>query len=436
MIEKRLIIGLLLGVISIMTVPAFAATSITIDNLVNNDSVTGSSTVDFTWDTDATDGTITFTQTGGNADVNSPHVYTLSASELLAGPQSVSVSFLNSDPGFSTGGSLVDGAEYTVTVESATDAISASVNTITYTAPAVVQEQRHTGGDKSWTTKPTFGVSYLTNKQIVTNGFGYDDSVKTITDNFHTPFDLVSMSTGEEHSFLAKGLFVNGLKIQEFCFGIPVAGQGYLAESCVDVYYDNGYQNDRKITDVKTTQKTPVLNVINWNHWMAPCGVSRQLCDVTKISVVFAEPLKSKVMMIKGIDQKGKQTQTYLNEGFDVNGVQFTELPSVMIPSTVKYEGLIKVTQDSKYSDTWTSDDGRKFERNSSGSFVQTNPVYKHDTDYNKIRLADQAAYAKKYFDSSKIVSKLAEPKTIKYPKEDHRTQFLLDHDLMAWARR
>ena len=56
------------------------------------------------------------------------------------------------------------------------------------------------------------------------------------------------------------------------------------------------------------------------------------VCDKVTISVVFNEPLKDKVMMIKAIDYKRKTTETYLNEGFNVNGQQFTLLPESMIP--------------------------------------------------------------------------------------------------------
>ena len=42
-----------------------------------------------------------------------------------------------------------------------------------------------------------------------------------------------------------------------------------------------------------------------------------------------------------------------------------------MIPSPVKYEGLIKVTQSEKYSPIWVSDTGLEFIRNDFGTFTQ-----------------------------------------------------------------
>ncbi len=64
----------------------------------------------------ASSGTITFTQTGGAADVLSPHIYTLAAGDKTPGPHTISKTTL-------FGSTLVNGAVYTMTV-SATDLAS------------------------------------------------------------------------------------------------------------------------------------------------------------------------------------------------------------------------------------------------------------------------------------------------------------------------
>ena len=271
------------------------------------------------------------------------------------------------------------------------------------------------GGGSSWQSKPTFGISYLTNEQIVANGFGYDGKTKTITHNFHTDFEKVDIPTGESYTVFAKGYFPNDVWIQEFCFGIPEQGKGYLAESCVEVHFDSKHGEDKEITGTKIVQKSQVLNLLDVIHEMADCysNTGKGLCDKTSVTLVFNEPLKYDVMMIKGIDQKRKTTETYLNEGFHVDGKQFTDLPNNMIPSPVKYEGLIKVTQSEKYSNIWISDDGKMFERNDFGSFYQINRTFERFQDTGDMRdrthykFADwkktQAENAILYFDSSMI---------------------------------
>jgi len=298
--------------------------------------------------------------------------------------------------------------------------------------------------DSKWKTKPTFGKSYQTSVQIVTDGFGYDGYVKTITDNYHTPFDLYAMSTGDTHSFSAKGYFSNGIMMQVFCFGVPSVGQASDAESCVEVHYD--YSSN--IVSTNVVQDTDVITLISAGHSKIACGAGNTMCDSTDISVIFNEPLKSKVIMIQGIDLKRRSTDTYLNEGFDVNGKQFTELPSVLIPLPEKFvenkckfcetdspRGLLKVTQSAKYSDIWVSSSGRQFERNDSGSFTEINKSVIRLQDTGSIMERNHSAFAgwkqeqtnnaKSIFDSSKIQGNDGGFKTITDTGIDHREQTL-----------
>ena len=99
------------------------------------------------------------------------------------------------------------------------------------------------------------------------------------------------------------------------------------------------------------------------------------------MSAVFLEPLKDKIMAITAIDFKLRDQTTYLNDGFDVSGDSLNPMNTMMIPSTVKYEGLIQVTQNEKYSKYWATDDGRIFEMNSFGSFKQINQEFKRFQD-------------------------------------------------------
>jgi hypothetical protein len=131
------------------------------------------------------------------------------------------------------------------------------------------------------------------------------------------------------------------------------------------------------------------------------------------MSAVFLEPLQDKVMAIKAMDFKLRDQTTYLNEGFDVSGDSLNPLETKMIPSPLKGEGLIEVTQNGKYSDYWTSSDGRVFEMNSFGSFKQINYEFERfqDTGDPKSRLHSafkslielEAEKAKAIFDSSEL---------------------------------
>jgi hypothetical protein len=86
-------------------------------------------------------------------------------------------------------------------------------------------------------------------------------------------------------------------------------------------------------------------------------------------------------MAIKAMDFKLRDHNTYLNDGFDISGDSLNPMVTKMIPSPTKGEGLIEVTQNEKYSDYWTCEDGRIFEMNSFGSFKQINYEFKRFQD-------------------------------------------------------
>jgi len=188
---------------------------------------------------------------------------------------------------------------------------------------------------------------------------------------------------------------------------------GDLAEMRVEVWFDY----DGEITDVKVNQKTEIIDRSSLiiTHQKSKCQETdtEEKCDSTFMSAVFLEPLKDKVMAIKAMDFKLRDQTTYLNEGFDISGDSLNPLPTKMIPSNVKGEGLVKVTQTEKYSDYWVSEDGRLFEMNSFGSFNQVNQEFHrfqdsgeaktrlHSDFANKIKL--EAEKAASIFDASQL---------------------------------
>ena len=281
-----------------------------------------------------------------------------------------------------------------------------------------IENDDKSGGDNQWDTRPTFGVSHEERQtMIVDNGFSFNGNSFMLTDNHHTPFSQQSIEIGSLNSFAAKVYASKGLKVQEFLFGVPEVGMGHLAEMRVEVWYDfNG-----EIDEVKVLQDTEVIDrtSLTITHQKAKCqdNDTEEKCDTTFLSAVFLEPLKDKVMAIKAMDFKLRDQTTYLNEGFDVSGDSLNPMPSTMIPSTVKGEGLIKVTQNAKYSDYWTTDDGRIFEKNTFGTFTQINYDFKRFQDSGEAKnrshsgfanlVQSEAKKAQNTFDATSLVSEL-----------------------------
>ncbi len=268
-------------------------------------------------------------------------------------------------------------------------------------------------------TRPTFGVNHETFEMLVDNGFRFNTQKFQITDNHHTDFTEKQITIGEENTFSATVYADKGLKVQEFLFGIPEAGQAHLAELGIEIWYDkNG-----KIKQVKTVQQSNVVDVdsVTATHEKSKCQ-SKEIgknCDTTNVSMVFLEPLKDKVLAIKAIDNKNRYQITYLNEGVDVIGESLNPMNTKMIPSTIKNEGLLQITQVEKYSPFWVTEDGRTFEMNSFGSFKQVDPEFERfddsgtaytrmHSDFDKIVLYEQKR-AQDVFDYTNLISELSD---------------------------
>jgi len=271
------------------------------------------------------------------------------------------------------------------------------------------------GGDNAWDTRPTFGVNHETREEIIVeNGFRFNDESFTITDNHWTAFDQQIIQIGTTNSFTATVYASQGLKVQEFLFSVPDVGMGHLAEMRVEVWFDNAGEID----EIKALQNTDVIDrtTLSITHQKVKCLEAdiEENCDSTSMSAVFLEPLLYDVMAVKAMDWKLRDQTTYLNEGFDISGDSLNPMATKMIPSTVRYEGLIEVTQNEKYSDNWTSDDGRIFEMNSFGSFKQINYEFKRFQDTGDPRNRLHSAFAslieyeqeraKLVFDASELI--------------------------------
>ncbi len=280
-------------------------------------------------------------------------------------------------------------------------------------------------------TRPTFGISNENNKKIVDNGFVFNDKAFSIKDNFHTPFAEQPVKLGEVNSFEAKVYAERNLKVQEFLFGIPQKGEAHLAELGIEVWYDLFGE----IQDIKVIQKTNVIDVdsLTVTHEKTKClsSATEEKCDVTKVLVIFLEPLKDSVMSIKAIDYKNRYQITYLNDGFDISGTSLNPMTSMMMVSPAKYEGLIPVTQTEKYSSYWTAEDGKMFEKNNFGSFKEINQSFERfqDTGEPKTRLhsgfagiiAQEQERATAVFDSSELISELPESFEYSFPESNER---------------
>ncbi len=242
------------------------------------------------------------------------------------------------------------------------------------------------GSADGFKTKPTFGLDHNTFRQIVDAGFSFNGKSHDITDNWWTPFNEQKVKIGSTNTFTAKAYADKQLRIQEFLFGIPSIGDAHKAELGIEIWYNF----DGEIEMINVVQKTDIIDIdsIKVIHTKSKCQSddTQEICDTTRLSMKFLEPLQDKIMAIKAIDFKGRVHITYLNEGFDISGISLNPMNTMMIAGTEKSEGLIEVTQTAKYSSIWTTQDDREFEMNASGSFKQINQSFERHIDTGVIK--------------------------------------------------
>jgi hypothetical protein len=160
--------------------------------------------------------------------------------------------------------------------------------------------------------------------------------------------------------------------------------------------------------------------------------------------MTFLEPLADKVMAIKAIDWKLRDQRTFLNEGFDISGESLNPMLSNMIPSNLRDQGLLKVTQMAKYSPYWSTEDGRMFEMNSFGSFKQINQSFERFQDTGNANTRAHSGFggimayeqdrATDVFDSSKLIAELPESFAYIFPESGERVTDEMIQEMLLQA--
>jgi len=162
-------------------------------------------TVNYTTNKLLGSGTIVFTRDTGTADANSPHTYNLVGGNLAATSHSISIATLNSDSTFSTGGPLVNGARYDITI-TATDlggnsATPITIQNITYDILGPVITITGPANDSTVTNANT--INYSLSEAGVSGFiiFTLDSSSAVVDGNSPHPFSLLSSQlTAGAHS--------------------------------------------------------------------------------------------------------------------------------------------------------------------------------------------------------------------------------------------
>ena len=236
------------------------------------------------------------------------------------------------------------------------------------------------GNSDEWKTKPTFGSSWDTQTQLVDAGFVFNGIPLTITDNWHTDFDLTSSIIGENNIIHIKGYASNDFKSVTLSLGIPEIGKKYDAESHITLNLNRNYTapSDYQIMEIIHDQKEGLVNESMTSATLSkakctPADVVKQCIDF-EISFVMMAPLKHEVLAISAMDSQYRETVTFINQGVEFVGESLLESQTHVL--TQKYSNqhqaeTIELTQLDRRYQMWEDQNGYLWTQNEYNSWLQ-----------------------------------------------------------------
>ncbi len=238
------------------------------------------------------------------------------------------------------------------------------------------------GGDSNeWKTKPTFGKHWNNQAvQLVDDGFVFNGMPLTITNNWHTDFDLTSSIIGDNNTVHIKGYATNGLKSVSLSLGVPEIGLKTNAESHIIVNVNSNYTSPAgyDIADIVHEQKEGLVN-----EEMTSASIDKVKCissdtaercfDVT-ISFVIMAPLSHEVLAINAVDKQRYSTTTYINEGVEFTGEALLAAATHELKqkhgNQNPFETISLTQQDRRYQ-VWEDQYGYIWSQNDYGTWLQ-----------------------------------------------------------------
>ncbi len=238
------------------------------------------------------------------------------------------------------------------------------------------------GGDSNeWKTKPTFGKHWNNQAvQLVDDGFVFNGMPLTITNNWHTDFNMTSSIIGDNNTVHIKGYATNGLKSVSLSLGVPEVGLKTNAESHIIVNVNSNYTSPAgyDIADIVHEQKEGLVN-----EDMTSASIDKVKCtssdtaercfDVT-ISFVIMAPLSHEVLAINAVDKQRYSTTTYINEGVEFVGEALLAAATHELKqkhgNQNPFETISLTQQDRRYQ-VWEDQYGYIWSQNDYGTWLQ-----------------------------------------------------------------
>ena len=241
-------------------------------------------------------------------------------------------------------------------------------------------QKKSSGGSNDWHKKPTFGISHLTYKQIVDNGFTFNGYSLTVTDNWHTDFVKTSSVIGESNTVKIKTYAADPLKWINLYLGVSRIGDASDAESEIHLVVSRNYTNpvDYDLDEINHYQKEGLVNENNTSASISKvkCQASDndERCYEFTINFTVMAPLHEEVVAISAMDEKRRQHVTYINEGVEFTGTPLLDAHTAQLMQKKTNQGqaeIIVLTQQDRRYNVWEDQHGYLWTLNEYGAWTQ-----------------------------------------------------------------
>ena len=246
--------------------------------------------------------------------------------------------------------------------------------------PADPPKKKKGDGSNDWHKKPTFGKNHLTHKQIIDNGFTFNDYSLTITDNWHTDFVKTSSIIGDTNTVKIKTYAADPLKWINLYLGVPRLGHISDAESEIHLVVSRDYSNPvgYTIDEINHYQDEGLVNVDDTTASLqkAKCQASDndEKCYEFSIDFTVMAPLHEEVVAISAMDDKRRQHVTYINEGVEFTGTSLLDAHTAKLMQKKTNQGqaeIIELTQQDRRYNVWEDQHGYLWTLNEYGTWTQ-----------------------------------------------------------------
>ncbi len=264
---------------------------------------------------------------------------------------------------------------------------TSTTSTTTSTTSSTISNANKGGissGDCDDCEAPTMGIN-SESKRIVENGFTYNGK-SVDAERYYTPYPLITVNIGEQNTAIFRIYEDKGPEnIKHFTLAFGLDANQPIANSKVMIELDIDNEGTQTVT---VTDPQNALENINVYTNIGNCNVndSDTKCLIVTINHTFRDPLAFNIVATDVWDMQRNAWQNYFNHGIEVSGESLNPMLVTTIPGPEKYEGVIQITQTSKSSDVWVSEDGREFIQNDYGTFIEINKTHNHTIDTDALK--------------------------------------------------